>query len=82
VCDYRKTLAVDGGYDRIVSVEMVEHVGRKHMDDYFGAISKMLKATGGIVDIQGITIINGISLGVGQKQDLQLIKQLVLQVAC
>lgn len=58
ICDYRKTPAPPGGYDRVVSVEMVEHVGRKNMNDYFAAISKMLKPVGGIMVVQGITITN------------------------
>lgn len=67
VCDYRKTPTPAGGYDRIVSVEMVEHVGREHMDEYFGAISKMLKPNGGIMVIQGITIINKVSTRISQE---------------
>ncbi|KAH8649034.1 Mycolic acid cyclopropane synthetase-domain-containing protein [Xylariales sp. PMI_506] len=56
--DYRKSPLQKGGYDRIVSVEMVEHVGKEHMNEYFGAISRLLKPTGGIMVVQGITIIN------------------------
>jgi cyclopropane-fatty-acyl-phospholipid synthase len=58
VCDYRSTPTPPGGYDRVVSVEMVEHVGREHMDEYFASISQMLKPVGGIMVVQGITIIN------------------------
>jgi cyclopropane fatty-acyl-phospholipid synthase-like methyltransferase len=47
------------GYDRIVSVEMLEHVGDKLFCQYFSTISNLLTDDGGgIMVIQGITIIN------------------------
>ncbi|KAJ9136652.1 cyclopropane-fatty-acyl-phospholipid synthase protein [Pleurostoma richardsiae] len=58
VCDYRSTPKPDGGYDRIISVGMIEHVGKEHLDDYFGAISSLLNRENGIAVVQGITIIN------------------------
>jgi cyclopropane fatty-acyl-phospholipid synthase-like methyltransferase len=48
----------EGGYDRVVSVEMLEHVGKEFMDGYFGAINSLLNPTHGIMVIQGITVIN------------------------
>ena len=50
--DYRK---VQGTYDRVVSVEMIEAVGHKHLDSYFGSIERLL-APDGLVAIQAITI--------------------------
>jgi cyclopropane-fatty-acyl-phospholipid synthase len=41
--DYRK---VEGRFDRVVSVGMMEHVGIGHFDEYFGAIRGMLKDDG------------------------------------
>jgi len=41
--DYRD---IAGPYDRIVSVGMLEHVGRKNFDDYFGKIAQVLKDDG------------------------------------
>ncbi|KAF2263054.1 cyclopropane-fatty-acyl-phospholipid synthase [Lojkania enalia] len=61
ICDYRKTPRPESGYDRIVSVEMLEHVGREHMDEYFSTISHLLKPEGGVMVIQGITMINKFS---------------------
>jgi cyclopropane-fatty-acyl-phospholipid synthase len=61
LCDYRQAPKPDGGYDRIVSVEMLEHVGDKYMIQYFESISSLLKRDSGIMVIQGITMINPVS---------------------
>jgi cyclopropane-fatty-acyl-phospholipid synthase len=50
--DYRD---VQGAYDRIVSIEMIEAVGERYWPDYFGAIAKRLKH-GGCAVLQAITI--------------------------
>jgi cyclopropane-fatty-acyl-phospholipid synthase len=41
--DYR---ALEGQYDRIVSVGMLEHVGLPHYDEYFAKLSDLLDADG------------------------------------
>lgn len=58
LCDYRNAPAIKGGYDRIISVEMVEHVGAKFMKSFFGKISQLLKPDGGILVMQAITTNN------------------------
>ncbi|PYH47149.1 cyclopropane-fatty-acyl-phospholipid synthase [Aspergillus saccharolyticus JOP 1030-1] len=58
LCDYRDAPMPAGGYDRIVSVEMVEHVGKKYMNGFFGTISRLLKPEGGILVMQAITTNN------------------------
>jgi cyclopropane-fatty-acyl-phospholipid synthase len=50
--DYRE---VDGEYDAIVSVEMIEAVGEAYWPAYFAAIDRLL-APGGSVAIQAITM--------------------------
>jgi cyclopropane-fatty-acyl-phospholipid synthase len=50
--DYRK---LEGQYDKIISIEMIEAVGHRFMPDYIKAIDRLLKV-GGKVAIQGITI--------------------------
>jgi len=50
--DYRK---VDGQYDAIVSVEMIEAVGHEYWRTYFETIDRLL-APGGTVAIQAITM--------------------------
>ena len=51
--DYRDTEA--GRYDRVASIEMIEAVGEKYWDTYFGQIAKVLKP-GGAAAIQAITV--------------------------
>jgi cyclopropane-fatty-acyl-phospholipid synthase len=50
--DYRD---LDGEYDKLVSVEMIEAVGHHYLDTYLAAIDKLLKP-GGLALIQAITI--------------------------
>ncbi|MCF8612089.1 cyclopropane-fatty-acyl-phospholipid synthase family protein [Gordonia sp. HY285] len=52
LADYR---SVDGDYDAVVSVEMVEAVGRDYWGDYFATINRVL-APGGRAAIQAITM--------------------------
>ncbi|PSR78660.1 hypothetical protein PHLCEN_2v7311 [Hermanssonia centrifuga] len=49
----------EGAFDRVVSVEMVEAVGRDFLDTYFAAIDWALKKDTGVGVIQGITIPEG-----------------------
>ena len=59
--DYRDTPLLEGGKkrnDRVVSVEMLEHVGKEFMDGFFMAIDRLLDPEEGVMVIQGITIIN------------------------
>lgn len=50
--DYRD---LDGHYDKLVSIEMIEAVGHEFLDAYFTACSKLLKADG-MMMLQAITI--------------------------
>lgn len=50
--DYRH---LEGTYERIVSIEMVEAVGADRYDEYFGALARHL-APGGRILLQAITI--------------------------
>ena len=52
LCDYRD---VEGEYDAIVSVEMIEAVGVKYWPTYFATVGKLL-APGGRFGIQAITM--------------------------
>ena len=46
VCDYRN---VQGKFDKIVSLEMVEHVGIKNLDTYFEKVHSLLEDDGTFV---------------------------------
>ncbi len=50
--DYRE---VDGEYDAICSVEMIEAVGERYWDTYFAQLDRLL-APGGRVALQSITM--------------------------
>jgi cyclopropane-fatty-acyl-phospholipid synthase len=50
--DYRD---LEGQFDKLVSVEMIEAVGHPYLDEYFGACSRHL-APGGTMLLQAITI--------------------------
>jgi cyclopropane-fatty-acyl-phospholipid synthase len=52
LCDYRD---LEGTYDKLVSVEMIEAVGHQFLDTYFGRCSRLLKPDGLMV-LQSITI--------------------------
>ncbi|MCJ1277571.1 hypothetical protein MMC21_005384 [Puttea exsequens] len=57
LCDYRALPTPrEGLYDKVVSIEMLEAVGREFLDTYFQCIDKMLKADGGIGVFQCITM--------------------------
>lgn len=50
--DYRN---IDGVYDKIISIEMIEAVGHQYLATYFQKINALLK-TGGLCAIQAITV--------------------------
>lgn len=57
LCDYRALpTPAEGLYDKIVSIEMLEAVGREYLDTYFERIHKLLKRDGGIAVFQCITM--------------------------
>lgn len=50
--DYRE---LDGHYDRLVSIEMIEAIGHQYLDTYFAKVATLLKPDG-LALIQAITI--------------------------
>ncbi|MGA7050021.1 MAG: class I SAM-dependent methyltransferase [Mycobacterium sp.] len=55
LCDYRDVNWVDGNYDAVVSVEMIESVGYHSWPGYFAALERLVRP-GGRVVIQTITM--------------------------
>ncbi|PFH61398.1 hypothetical protein XA68_17450 [Ophiocordyceps unilateralis] len=55
LCDYREAPKVEGGYDQVISIEMLEHVGSNFMNRFFQEISALLNPETGLMVIQGIT---------------------------
>lgn len=57
LCDYRSLeVPASGSYDKIVSIEMLEAVGKEYLGTYFRCINKLLKQDGGIACFQCITM--------------------------
>lgn len=69
LCDYRALeLPEEGPFDKVVSIEMLEAVGREYLVTYFRCIDKLLKKNGGIAAFQSITIPEAVST-VGKRED-------------
>lgn len=66
LCDWRELALEDGGYDKIASVGMFEHVGRAHMPEYFRHVRSLLRP-GGLLMNHGITAggVDNAQLGAG-----------------
>lgn len=57
LCDYRALpMPNEGPYDKVVSIEMLEAVGREFLEIYFNCVHKLLKPEGGIGVFQCITM--------------------------
>lgn len=57
LCDYRALpMPKKGPYDKVVSIEMLEAVGREYLDTYFNCVHRLLKPDGGIGVFQCITM--------------------------
>lgn len=56
--DYRN---VEGVFDKVVSIEMIEHVGRENLATYFKVVDKLLDKKHGIAVFQTSTMPDGVS---------------------
>lgn len=57
LCDYRALPTPAGKlYDKVVSIEMLEAVGREYLDTYFKCVDRLLRSDGGIAVFQCITM--------------------------
>lgn len=57
LCDYRALpIPREGLYDKVVSIEMLEAVGREYLATYFDCVNRLLKPRGGIAVFQCITM--------------------------
>ena len=57
LCDYRALpTPKEGLYDKVISIEMLEAVGREYLTIYFECIDRLLKPEGGIAVFQCITM--------------------------
>lgn len=57
LCDYRAHQPPsEGFYDKVISIEMLEAVGREFLSTYFSCVDRLLKPVGGIAVFQCITM--------------------------
>ncbi|KAF2032489.1 cyclopropane-fatty-acyl-phospholipid synthase [Setomelanomma holmii] len=57
LCDYRSLeIPETGPFDKVVSIEMLEAVGKEYLVTYFKCVDKLLKKEGGIACFQCITM--------------------------
>lgn len=63
LCDYRALpIPREGPYDKVVSIEMLEAVGKEFLATYFECVDKLLKKEGGVAVFQCITMPESVSL--------------------
>lgn len=56
LCDYREMKTPRKRFDKVVSIEMLEAVGKEYLETYFEAVNRLLKPEGGIAVFQCITM--------------------------
>ncbi|RFU76672.1 cyclopropane-fatty-acyl-phospholipid synthase [Trichoderma arundinaceum] len=54
--DYRELSGQGLQFDKVVSIEMLEHVGKAHLPQYFATVNELLKKDGGIAVFQSSTM--------------------------
>ena len=74
--DYRE---LDGVYDKIVSIEMIEAVGHEFIPEFFSKLSSLLKPDG-LIGLQGITY-NGNDFD-RYKNEVDFIKKYIFPGSC
>lgn len=59
--DYRDLVKDTIVFDKVVSIEMLEHVGKDHLVSYFNVVHRVLKTNGGIAVFQSSTMPESVS---------------------
>lgn len=59
--DYRAISRRGQIFDKVVSIEMMEHVGKDHLEEYFRIVHEVLKRKGGIAVFQSSTMPESVS---------------------
>lgn len=68
LCDYRAIKPPEKRFDKVVSIEMLEAVGKEYLEIYFKTINKLLKPEGGIAGFQYITMPEAVNTLYSQTQ--------------
>ncbi len=74
--DYRH---LDGKFDKLVSIEMIEAVGHQYLDTFFQICSRLLKANGMML-LQAITIVDQVFDA--HKRSVDFIKRYIFPGSC
>ncbi|KAF2467675.1 cyclopropane-fatty-acyl-phospholipid synthase [Lindgomyces ingoldianus] len=70
LCDYRNLeIPATGAYDKVVSIEMLEAVGKEYLETYFKVVDRVLKKEGGVAAFQCITMPEGRYEGYAKSDD-------------
>jgi cyclopropane-fatty-acyl-phospholipid synthase len=71
LADYRDAAVPvpEGGYDKVVSIEMLEAVGRGFLGTYFARVDRLLKREGGVAMFQCITMPEGRHAAYGRREE-------------
>ena len=56
LCDYREIPVPEELFDKVVSIEMIEHVGPQYLETFFATVDQLLKPAGDIAVVQSITM--------------------------
>jgi len=67
LCDYRALPVPAQRFDKVVSIEMAEHIGREFLETYFACVDRYLKPKGGIASIQTTTMLENVSNSIDRR---------------
>lgn len=73
LCDYRELETPKNKFDKIVSIEMLEAVGKEYLVTYFKTVNRLLKSEGGIAVFQCITMPETVSIALPSIEPLKTI---------
>ncbi len=64
LCDYREIPKLGIRFDKVVSIEMLEHTGIEHLHEYFGVIKDLLPGDGAIATFQATMMSEAVSIDI------------------
>ncbi|UNI23193.1 Cyclopropane-fatty-acyl-phospholipid synthase [Purpureocillium takamizusanense] len=62
LCDYREIPKLGIRFDKVVSIEMLEHTGIEHLREYFGVIKEVLPGEDAIATVQATMMSETVSI--------------------
>lgn len=64
LCDYREIPKLGIRFNKVVSIEMLEHTGIEHLQEYFGVIKDLLPGDGAIATFQATMMSEAVSIDI------------------